>query len=319
VKQTRVRAKRQRVERTNRNGRKPVRKGKSTSTRSKDQATSASELWGLIYELESRTHEPDWRVSLPAFETLSALVRQVLSWLHHTALLPEASLGALSRHLPENDACERYSRGEHVAAWAGVELARLYKRIKAQLASRSNSSINPLRDLLYGFKSRKFDMPPNEWFRREYESKRDYRPTGRMVVWVARKIEKIRRLKALRRVSQISASIKFAEDGAKLWPQPKTKTEDKSVVLFRPPEVVQSDRALKNLDNLPPFGDPGTGAVNAWRTFVRHELLTQKQIITEFEELFPKQRKKLDGVITSTLRLAWQAVLGGGDVILPEH
>jgi hypothetical protein len=48
-------------------------------------------------------------------------------------------------------------------------------------------------------------------------------------------------------------------------------------------------------------------------------VLIQKPIITEFEGLFPKQRKKLDGVITSVLRLAWRAAQGGGNVILPKY
>jgi hypothetical protein len=307
--------------RRNRNATKPVRKRKSASTRPtvKQQAKAVGELWRVVYQFERwAAFEPDLGVSQSAFGTLTDLVHRVLTSMRCIALFPDGSLGALSRHLPENDAWERYRRGEHAAAWAGVELARLYKRIKAQLASRSKRSINPLRDLLYGSKVGKFDMPPNEWFRGEYETKRDYRPTGRMAVWVARKIENIRRLKARRWVSQLCASIKFANDRAKLRPQPETKTDDKLATLFRPPKVVQSDRALKKLDNLPPFGGPGAGAINDWQSFVRHEVLTQKEIITEFESLFPNQRKNLDGTITATLDSAWQAAQGGGDVILPE-
>jgi hypothetical protein len=69
---------------------------------------------------------------------------------------------------------------------------------------------------------------------------------------------------------------------------------------------------------LPPFGDPGAGAVEAWRSFVRRQVLTQNQVITEFETRFPNQRKKLDGVITATLSSTWRAAQGGGGVILPE-
>jgi hypothetical protein len=295
-----------------------VRKRKSASTRpTAKQHAQVGELWRLIYQLEGlAAFEPDLSVSRPAFETLTDLLHEVLDWLRCRALLPLESLGMLSHHLPESELWERYSSGEHAAGWAGVELARLYKKIRAQLASRSKRSVNRLRDLRYGFKLAKFDLPPNDWFRREYESHRDYRPTGRMAVWIARKIEEIRRVQTGRSLSRLYASIIETKDGAQLQPQPET--EDLLATLFRP-EIVQGTSALKKLDDLPRFGDPDTAAIKAWQCFVRRKVLTQKQIITEFETLFPKQRKKLDGVITATLRSAWRAAQGGGGVILPEH
>lgn len=275
------------------------------------------ELWRVVYQLEWwARHEPDLSVSLPAFQTLTALVHQVLAWLLSTALLPEGSLGMLSLHLPENEARETFRRGEHAAAWAGLELARLYKKFGAELASRSKWSVNRLRDLRYGFKLGKSDWPPNDWFRREYESKHDYRPTGKMAVWIARKIEEIRRIKAGGWPWPLYASIEIAQDGAELRSRPET--ENILAGLFRS-EIVQGALALKRLDDLPRFGDPETRAVKDWQSFVRRQVLTQNQIITEFETLFPKQRKKLDGVITATLLSAWRAVQDGGDVILPEY
>jgi hypothetical protein len=214
VKQTKLRAKTQRVKRKNRNATKPVRKRKSASTqpKAKQHAEELGELWRIVYQLQGRVHKPDVSVSLPVFETLTDLLHQVLDWLLCTALLPLASQGVLLHHLAENEAWERYNRGEHAAAWAGIELARLYKKFRAQLTSRSKRSINRLRDLRYGFKVAKSNWPPNDWFRREYESKCDYRPTGQMVVWIARKIEKIRRVKTHRSQWRSYASIGIATE-----------------------------------------------------------------------------------------------------------
>jgi hypothetical protein len=265
----------------------------------------------VIYQLKTWAHDSDFEIRRPAFEALSELFRDLLAWLHYTALFAPASLGALLELLPENEAWETYRRGEHSGAWAGVELARLYKKIRAQLTSRSKRSVNPLRDLLYGFKLGQSDQPPNDWFRREYESKRDYRPTGKMSVWIARKIEEIRRVKAFRSEWRLYAGIVMAKSGANLKSEPG--------VTWLRSKMVQGAPALKRLDDLRPFGDPDPEAVKAWQSFVRRQVLTQNQIITEFEELFPKQRKKLDGVITSALGLAWRAAQGGDDVILPEY
>jgi hypothetical protein len=283
-----------------------VRKRAQTRPKPKQLTQAVGDLWSVIYQLEAWAHDSDLRVSRPAFETLSKLVHDLLAWLLWTARLPTGSLGALLERLPENEAWETYRRGEHAAAWAGVELARLYKKIRAQLTSRSKRSVNPLRDLRCGFKLGKLDSPPNDWFRREYESKRDYRPNGQMVVWIARKIEEIRRFKS----DWLYAGIVMAKSGANL--------ESEIEVGWLRSKIVQGAPALKRLDDLPRFGDPDPEAFKAWQSFVRRQVLTQNQIINEFEELFPKQRKKLDGVIIATLRLAWRAAQGGGAVILPE-
>lgn len=252
--------------------------------------------------------EPDLSVSRSAFQTLTALVHHVLNWLLFTARFPTASLATLLRHLSENDAWKKYGRGEHAAGWAGVELARLYKKIKAELTSRSKRSVNPLRDLRYGFKVGKSDWPPNNWFRREYESKHDYRPTGKMAVWIARKIEEIRQVKRRQSECRLFASIIGLQ----------SDTEDILPASVQS-KIVRGTSALKRLYDLPHFGEPKPEAIKVWQAFVRYQVLTQKQIVTEFESLFPKERKKLDGVITATLRSAWRASQCGGDVILPEY
>jgi hypothetical protein len=224
------------------------------------------------------------------------------------------SLGALLRGLPEHDAWARYEQGQHVGAWAGVELARLCKRIKAELRSRSRHSVNPLRNIRLGFKAGKFDFPPNRWFRDEYERQTDYRPTGRMAVWVARKIEDVRRLKASRSRWRIIAAVNY--DGGQ--PQVRSETEIEAVLSeWFPSEVVSGRETLKALDSLPRFGDSGQQCSEAWRNFIRRRFLTNPQLLTEFDRLFPHERRKLDGVIAATLHSAWRAIQRRGNVIVP--
>jgi hypothetical protein len=285
--------------------------GKSSA---QDTADARSDLLRLVSKLEKLAREPDLKVSRFAFDALIVVFRQVLAWLNMNAVLADASLGSLSRHLSESDAWARYNRGEHIAAWSGVELARHYKQIKAELGSRSKHSANRLHDLLLGFKTTGFDFPANQWFKNEYERRTDYRPTGQMAVWVARKIEGFRTLKAARSQLRLYAGISVVRDRTPLW---ENETEAVLPSWLRP-AVLQGEAALNRLDSLPTFGESGTYDLEAWRKFVRHRLLTQTDFIKEFEMLFPQRRKKLDGVIAATLRYAWQAVHAGGSVILPE-
>jgi len=272
------------------------------------------DLLELVRKFEILARDSDLIVSREAFEGLAQVFREVFVWLRITAILSTGSLGALKRGLSEDNAWERYRRGEHVAAWTGVELARLYKTIKAELRSRSKHSINPLRDLCFGFKAAKFDFPPNHWFRDEYERRTDYRPTGRMAVWVARKIEEMRRLKTSRSEWQSYASIEIVEGHLRV--KPENETRDVLADLF-PSDLVQGE-SLKRLDDLPTFGTSNTADIEPWRRFVLRRMLAQKETITEFESLFPRGRKKLDGVVAATLRAAWHAVRDGGNVILPD-
>jgi hypothetical protein len=264
---------------------------------------TGGELFRMVRQLEVWSREPDLTISRTAFEALAAVLHEVLAWLWMMSLLPDVSLGALSRQLPSDDAWTRYRRGEHVAAWAGVELARLYRQIKAELGSRSTHSINRLRDLRFGLKLGDLDFPPNHWFCAEYESGADYRPTGQMAVWTARKIEEIRLIKEGQRLRVVVP--------------PQNETQGVLPGWFRSSDMVKGVAALKRLDDLPPFGSSDVGAFEAWRKFLRRQLLTQADIITEFQALFPKGRKKLDGVIAATLRYAWRAVGAGGEVIFP--
>ena len=102
--------------------------GKSSA---QDTAEARSDLLRLVNKLEKFAREPDLKVSRFAFDALVVVFRRVLAWLNTNALLPDASLGSLSRHLSESDAWERYNRGEHIAAWSGVALARHYKQLQA--------------------------------------------------------------------------------------------------------------------------------------------------------------------------------------------
>lgn len=268
---------------------------------------TGSELMHLVCQLEVWSRHPDLNVSRTAFDALAATLHDLLSWLWMSAILPEASLGALVHELSSEVAWERYKRGEHVAAWTGVELARLCKQIKAELGSRSKHSINRVRDLRFGLELGNAHFSPNQWFCDEYESKADYRPTGQMAVWAARKIEEVRLLKQLR---------------LQWWPlgtvvPPQTEAETVLPAWRRLARMVKGEAALKQLDDLPPFGGSDADGFEAWRKFVRHQLLTQMDVVSEFRNLFPQEPRKLDGVLTTTLRCAWQAVSVGGIVLFP--
>jgi len=299
---------------TRENSKRMIRSRTEGKSSAQDTAEARSDLFRLVNKLEKFAREPDLKVSRFAFDALVVVFRRVLAWLNTNALLPDASLGSLSRHLSESDAWERYNRGEHIAAWSGVALARHYKQIKAELGSRSKHSVNRLRDLRLGFKITGFDSPANQWFKREYERRTDYRPTGVMAVWVARKIEEFRTLKAARSRLRLYAGINVVRDRSLLRPE----NEKAALPSWLRPAVLQGEAALNRLDSLPAFGGSGIRDLEAWRKFVRHRLLTQTDFIKEFEMLFPQRRKKLDGVIADTLRYAWQAVHAGGNVILPE-
>ncbi len=270
--------------------------------------SSGRELSRIFRELEVWSLNPDLGVSRAAFEALAAMLQELIRWLWMAALFPDASLAMLESELPGEQGRERYRRGEHVSAWAGIELARLYKRIKVELGSRSSQSINRIRDLQSGFRLTNKHFAPNQWFSTEYNSNVDYRPTGEMAVWMARKVEELRRLKECRVLWwPISAAATQLE----------SNTETILPPLFRTPDMVKGKTALEQLDNLPPFGDSDSGSFEAWRKFLRRQLLTQTDVIEEFERVFPHARKKIDGVIASTLRYAWQAVEAGGQVFFP--
>jgi hypothetical protein len=300
---------------TRENSKRIIRSQTEGKSSAQDTADARSDLLRLVYKLEKLAREPDLKVSRFAFDALIVVFRQVLSWLNMNAVLADASLGSLSRHLSESDAWERYNRGEHIAAWSGLELARHYKQIKGELGSRSKHSVNRLRDLRLGFKTMGFNFAGNQWFKDEYERRTDYRPTGRMAVWVAWKIEGFRTLKTARSQLRQYAGINVVRDRTPLRPENGTEAVLPS---WLRPAMLQGEAALNRLDSLPAFGESGTHNLEAWRKFVRHRLLTQTDFIKEFEMLFPQRRKKLDGVIAATLRYTWQAVHAGGNVILPE-
>jgi hypothetical protein len=263
------------------------------------------DLWGIVYQLKGWSQHSDLTVSRKAFEALAATLDDLLAWLSIMALLPEAALGGLLRQLPDKHARESYRRGEHVAAWAGVELARLYKRIRAELWSRSKDSANLLRDLRFGFQIRSSDASPNKWFCAEYESRADYRPTGNMAVWIARKIEEVRSLKECRLQYGPFAMVLVQIQSYKQMIFPD---------LARDPNMVKGVAALRELDNLQPFGSTDKD-FEPWRNFLRRQLLTQTDVMKEFDRVFPNKRKKLDGVLAATLRCAWRAAQSGGRVV----
>jgi len=269
-------------------------------------------LLQLVHQLQMQALDADSK-SRPAFEALTDTLRELFAWLHTMAALHPMSLGALQRRLPEDDAWAKYEAGEHVAAWAGVELARLYRHVQADLRSRSKHAVNRLRDIRHGFKLGKFVVPPNTWFCAEYERKADYRPTGKMAVWTAQKIEELRRIKRIRAQRRTFASIEIVEGRLRFLTE--NETDDVLAHELRSDLVV--GEALKRLDNLPVFGSPNTEDFQNWRKFVRRRLLTQK-VISEFHRLFPDSVRKLDGVVAATLRYAWNAVLSGGNLILPS-
>src|SRR5205823_12690676 len=125
---------------TRENSKRMIRSRTERKSSAQDTAEARSDLFRLVNKLEKSGHEPDLKVSRFAFDALVVVFRRVLAWLNTNALLPDASLGSLSRHLSESDAWERYNRGEHIAAWSGFELARHYKQYKAVLGSRHMQS-----------------------------------------------------------------------------------------------------------------------------------------------------------------------------------
>lgn len=266
----------------------------------------------MIHQLQMQSLDADLKISQPAFKTLTRTFHEVFGWLRMVAALHPMSLGALQRRLPGDDAWARYEAGEHSAAWAGVELARLYRQIQAELKSRSKRSPNRFRDIRYGFKLSELVVPPNSWFCAEYERKADYRPTGKMAVWTARKIEELRQIKSSRSEWRQFARIKIVEGRLRLLEEKET---DEVLAYWFRSDMVEGE-ALKRLDNLPAFGSPNAEDFDKWRRFVRRRLLTPK-LITEFDGLFPNSRRKLDGVVAATLHAAWRAVRHGGNVTLP--
>jgi hypothetical protein len=266
----------------------------------------------LVHQLQTLSLDSDPSTSRRAFDALAKMLSESLAWLHTLASLHPMWLGALRRRLPENDAWAKYEAGEHVGAWAGGELARLYRQMQADLRSRSKHSVNRLRHIRYGFQIGKFAVPENRWFCAEYARKIDYRPTGEMAVWTARKIEELRRIKENRSQWLTYARIEIAENRLRL--RHEREIEDELADLFRS-DLVEGE-VLQRLDDLPVFGTADTGDFDIWRKFLRRRLLTPKPC-REFNELFPNSRRKLDGVVAATLGYTWHAVQHGGNVILP--
>jgi hypothetical protein len=279
----------------------------------KKATTSPVTLLELVHQLQTQAAYADLKASRSAFEALTQMLHEVFAWLHTIAALHPQSLAALLRRLPQGDAWARYEGGEHAGAWAGVELARLYRHIHAELRSRSKHSVNRLRDIRYGFAVGEFAVPANAWFCAEYDRKADYRPTGKMAVWTARKIEELRHIKESRSERRQYASIEILEGRLRL--RAENETDAVLADWFRS-DLVEGE-GLKQLDNLPGFGSPNAEDFESWRKFVRRRLLREK-VIGEFDVLFPNSRRKLDGVIAATLRCAWQTVHRGGNVILPQ-
>jgi len=253
-----------------------------------------------ISRLERLVSQADPPTSRKAFKELLYWLYYLIDWLYWTALRSDVTLDSLLRTLPEKDARARYKQGEHPAAWAGIELARLYRGFKAELASRSSKSFHRLRCLQSGFKDAHLDCPANVWFCSEYKRDTDYRPTGEMAVWVALKIDEIRAIKS----------------HCAYWRQFLPEDEIEQLVDGFGSELVGGTEFRKQLDALPLFGGPESD-LKVWRSFVRGRLLKQNHIMTEFDLLFPKQRRKLDGLITATLRHSWKATKDGGSVVLP--
>jgi hypothetical protein len=271
-------------------------------------------LLEVVHQLEMQSLDADPKTSGEAFQALMRLHDRQSGWLYLMTIFHPASLAVLLHRLPEKDASARYQRGEHVGAWAGIELARRYKQMKAELGSRSNRSVSRFQSLRLGFKIANLEVPPNRWFRREFERRTDYRPTTEMSIWVARKIEAVRRLKENRSqwrqfaaMSVVAGELRFAND---------SETEAVLSEAFSS-DVVPGDEGLRRLDSLPPFGRPDVDGYDAWRKFINHRLQTNGPLLKEFDRLFAGRRRKLDGVIAATLRSAWRAVQRGGNIILP--
>jgi hypothetical protein len=277
-----------------------------------EPAQQSLNIIDLVHQLQTLTLDSDPKTSRQAFEALTKTLLKLLAWLHTLAGLHPMSLGALRRRLPEHDAWTKYEAGEHVAAWAGGELARLYRRMQADLRSRSRHSVNRLRHIRYGFEIGRFAVPPNHWFCAGFAREVDYRPTGEMAVWTTLKIEELRRIKQSRSEWLNYARIEIA--GGKLRLRHESEIDGELADLFRS-DLVEGE-ALQRLDDLPVFGSGNTGDFDIWRKFLRRRLLAPK-LCQEFDQLFPNSRRKLDGVIAATLRYAWNAVQQGGNVIMP--
>jgi hypothetical protein len=268
----------------------------------------------LIRQLQTEALNSDLTRSESAFETLSQMFHELHVWLQTMTALHPMSLRLLLGELPEDKAWTRYKHGEHVGAWAGAELGRFYRQTKADLRSCSRHSVNPVRVIRVGFKAGKLDFPANRWFLDEYERRTDYRPSGRMAVWVARKIEDVRRLKANRSRWRIIAGYRVERQ---LHVRSESEIEALLSEWFRS-DVVSGEETLKILDALPGFGSSDRQGFEGWRKFIRRRILTNAQLLSEFDQLFPDARRKLDGVIAATLRSVWQTLQRGGNVLLPR-
>ena len=258
-----------------------------------------------------QTLDADSEANRHAFEALTETFRELFAWLHTMAALHPMSLGALLRRFPEREAQAKYDAGEHVGAWAGVELARVYRQILADLRSHSRHSVSHLREIRCGFDFGKLVVSPNAWFCAEYARKTDYRPTGKMAVWIAGKIEELRRIKESRSQWRGYASIEILKGRLQLRAENEI---DEILAVWFQADIAQGE-ALRRLDNLPVFGSADVADFKVWRQFVRNRVLTST-VVGEFDQLFPNSRRKLDGVIAATLQSAWQAVQRGGNVIL---
>jgi hypothetical protein len=251
-----------------------------------------------------------------AFGDLASLLHELLDWFHVAAVLSNAALGShLRRSIPEKEAIEKYLRGEHVSAWAGVELARIYKDFKAQLESRSKNAEHRLTQLLYGFTvGDDLEFPPNVWFGQAYRSKKDYRPSGRMAVWFARQIEGIRQLK---RNHEFRLIVHFAVKKAELpfeLPISAPEAESPFQLPVSAPDLIQG-QLLQKLAALPPFGETDE-SLKKWREFIRHRLRTNKRAMAEFDGLFPGARANFDGTLRATIEACWKAAGQGGQTVI---
>ena len=278
---------------------------------STDEALTQGEQWGLVplwkkvWELEHLASEGN----RDAFNDLVTLLHQILDWLHFMAVLPDAAAGSLLRRkIPEEEAPLRYKRGEHVAAWAGIELAKIYKNFKAEIESQSPKAVHRLTRLLHGFRAgANLDFSPNVWFQQEYSTQNDYRPRGEMVVWFAQQIEGVRQLKVSRGW--------WAHIVPALSEKPKAKADLEFPGPLAASDLIKGEDWLKKLDELPPFGGSEKDTED-WHKFLRGRLRTHGGIMAEFDSLFPGQRKKFDGSFTATLQACWKGAGKGGQTII---
>ena len=193
----------------------------------------------------------------------------------------------LSRHLPESELWERYRSGEHAAGcarrrtgapvqedWGGAYVVLKRLLIGCAIYAAVLNSENSIGHRTTGFglrtKANVIIGPLERW------------PSGSPVV-----SKKIRRIKAGQSELQLFASITG----------PQSETEDILPASVQS-NIVQGRSALKRLNDLPQFAETEPEAVKAWQAFIRCQVLTQKQIVTEFEKLYSrKETKKLDGAV----------------------